>query len=87
MLEAEVARLREAYAEMEGRALAAEDAERMRVQEVQELAAREKQVKAEAEAAMATFRAEAFLDFRCSVVERRARFKLSQAQERRHIVE
>uniref|UniRef100_A0A2N9HQY3 DNA topoisomerase (ATP-hydrolyzing) n=1 Tax=Fagus sylvatica TaxID=28930 RepID=A0A2N9HQY3_FAGSY len=29
----------------------------------------------------------AFLDFRCSVVERRARFKLSQAQERRHIVE
>lgn len=30
---------------------------------------------------------EAFLDFRCSVVERRARFKLSQAQERRHIVE
>ncbi|PON66875.1 DNA gyrase, subunit A [Parasponia andersonii] len=30
---------------------------------------------------------EAFLDFRCSVVERRSRFKLSQAQERRHIVE
>ncbi|KAJ9685131.1 hypothetical protein PVL29_017243 [Vitis rotundifolia] len=30
---------------------------------------------------------QAFLDFRCSVVERRARFKLSQAQERRHIVE
>lgn len=29
----------------------------------------------------------AFLDFRCSVVERRARFKLSHAQERRHIVE
>ncbi|CAN1258562.1 DNA gyrase subunit A, chloroplastic/mitochondrial [Linum perenne] len=28
-----------------------------------------------------------FLDFRCSVVERRARFKLSQAQDRRHIVE
>ncbi|XP_024026223.1 DNA gyrase subunit A, chloroplastic/mitochondrial [Morus notabilis] len=30
---------------------------------------------------------EAFLNFRCSVVERRARFKLFQAQERRHIVE
>ncbi|GLT70725.1 hypothetical protein SLA2020_427850 [Shorea laevis] len=30
---------------------------------------------------------QAFLDFRCSVVERRARFKLSQALERRHIVE
>nr|Q5YLB5.1 RecName: Full=DNA gyrase subunit A, chloroplastic/mitochondrial; Flags: Precursor [Nicotiana benthamiana]AAR07942.1 DNA gyrase A subunit [Nicotiana benthamiana] len=30
---------------------------------------------------------QAFLDFRCSVVERRARFKLSQAQERNHIVE
>ncbi|XP_030551036.1 DNA gyrase subunit A, chloroplastic/mitochondrial [Rhodamnia argentea] len=30
---------------------------------------------------------EAFLEFRCSVVERRARFKLSHAQERRHIVE
>ncbi|GAB2287516.1 hypothetical protein Dimus_021891 [Dionaea muscipula] len=30
---------------------------------------------------------QAFLDFRCSVVERRARFRLSQAQERRHIVE
>ncbi|XP_043713637.1 DNA gyrase subunit A, chloroplastic/mitochondrial isoform X1 [Telopea speciosissima] len=29
----------------------------------------------------------AFLDFRCSVVERRARFKLSHAQERKHIVE
>ncbi|KAI9156091.1 hypothetical protein LWI28_000357 [Acer negundo] len=30
---------------------------------------------------------QAFLDFRCSVVERRARFKLSQMQERKHIVE
>ncbi|GKU91458.1 hypothetical protein SLEP1_g5330 [Rubroshorea leprosula] len=30
---------------------------------------------------------QAFLDFRCSVVERRARFKLSQALERKHIVE
>ncbi|RDX70160.1 DNA gyrase subunit A, chloroplastic/mitochondrial, partial [Mucuna pruriens] len=30
---------------------------------------------------------QAFLEFRCSVVERRARFKLSQAQVRRHIVE
>ncbi|MED6191870.1 hypothetical protein PIB30_004527 [Stylosanthes scabra] len=30
---------------------------------------------------------QAFIDFRCSVVERRARFKLSHAQERRHIVE
>ncbi|PKI43009.1 hypothetical protein CRG98_036587 [Punica granatum] len=30
---------------------------------------------------------QAFLDFRCTVVERRARFKLSQAQDRRHIVE
>ncbi|KAK1571614.1 hypothetical protein Q3G72_020108 [Acer saccharum] len=30
---------------------------------------------------------EAFLDFRCSVVERRARFKLSQMQERKHTVE
>ncbi|XP_010558248.1 PREDICTED: DNA gyrase subunit A, chloroplastic/mitochondrial isoform X2 [Tarenaya hassleriana] len=30
---------------------------------------------------------QAFLDFRCSVVERRARFKLSQAQQRKHIVE
>ncbi|CAN4111330.1 unnamed protein product [Withania somnifera] len=30
---------------------------------------------------------QAFLDFRCSVVERRAKFKLSQAQERNHIVE
>ncbi|XP_050886195.1 DNA gyrase subunit A, chloroplastic/mitochondrial isoform X2 [Lathyrus oleraceus] len=29
----------------------------------------------------------AFLDFRCSVVERRARFQLSKAQQRRHIVE
>ncbi|CAL8118165.1 unnamed protein product [Prunus armeniaca] len=29
---------------------------------------------------------QAFLDFRCSVIERRAKFKLSQAQERRHIV-
>ncbi|XP_073526200.1 uncharacterized protein [Phyllobates terribilis] len=29
---------------------------------------------------------QAFLDFRCSVVERRAQFKLSQAQDRRHIV-
>ncbi|KAK6934066.1 DNA topoisomerase, type IIA, domain A, partial [Dillenia turbinata] len=30
---------------------------------------------------------QAFLDFRCAVVERRTKFKLSQAQERRHIVE
>lgn len=30
---------------------------------------------------------QAFLDFRCSVVERRANFKLSQAQDRYHIVE
>ncbi|GMH11567.1 hypothetical protein Nepgr_013408 [Nepenthes gracilis] len=30
---------------------------------------------------------QAFLDFRCSVIERRAKFKLSQAQERKHIVE
>ncbi|KAK9124925.1 hypothetical protein Scep_013771 [Stephania cephalantha] len=30
---------------------------------------------------------QAFLDFRCSVIERRARFKLSHAQERKHIVE
>lgn len=30
---------------------------------------------------------QAFLDFRCSVVERRAQFKLSQAQDRYHIVE
>ncbi|KAF3434336.1 hypothetical protein FNV43_RR25439 [Rhamnella rubrinervis] len=30
---------------------------------------------------------QAFIDFRCSVVERRARFKLSQAQARSHIVE
>lgn len=30
---------------------------------------------------------QAFLDFRCSVVERRAKYKLSQAQERSHIVE
>lgn len=30
---------------------------------------------------------QAFLDFRCSVVERRAKFKLAQAQERNHIVE
>ncbi|KAK3228694.1 hypothetical protein Dsin_000575 [Dipteronia sinensis] len=30
---------------------------------------------------------QAFLDFRCSVVERRARFKLSQMQERKHTVE
>ncbi|KAF8748266.1 hypothetical protein HU200_013011 [Digitaria exilis] len=30
---------------------------------------------------------QAFLDFRCSVIERRARFKLSQALERKHIVE
>ncbi|KAF9612208.1 hypothetical protein IFM89_038630 [Coptis chinensis] len=29
----------------------------------------------------------AFLDFRCSVIERRAKHKLSQAQERKHIVE
>ncbi|CAL9103106.1 unnamed protein product [Musa acuminata var. zebrina] len=28
-----------------------------------------------------------FLDFRCSVIQRRARFKLSQALERQHIVE
>ncbi|XP_011046472.1 PREDICTED: DNA gyrase subunit A, chloroplastic/mitochondrial-like isoform X1 [Populus euphratica] len=30
---------------------------------------------------------QAFLNFRCSVVERRAMFKLSEAQKRRHIVE
>ncbi|KAI3948515.1 hypothetical protein MKW98_019265 [Papaver atlanticum] len=30
---------------------------------------------------------QAFLDFRCSVIERRAKFKLSQAQDRKHIVE
>ncbi|XP_004499748.1 DNA gyrase subunit A, chloroplastic/mitochondrial isoform X1 [Cicer arietinum] len=30
---------------------------------------------------------QAFLDFRCSVVERRARFQLSKAQQRRHVVE
>ncbi|KAF5202603.1 Dna gyrase subunit a [Thalictrum thalictroides] len=30
---------------------------------------------------------QAFLDFRCSVIERRARFKLSHAQDRLHIVE
>ncbi|XP_010922921.1 DNA gyrase subunit A, chloroplastic/mitochondrial isoform X1 [Elaeis guineensis] len=30
---------------------------------------------------------QAFLNFRCSVIERRARFKLSQVQERKHIVE
>lgn len=30
---------------------------------------------------------QAFLDFRCSVIERRARFKLAHAQDRRHIVE
>ncbi|KAL7157889.1 hypothetical protein ABFS83_02G106500 [Erythranthe nasuta] len=30
---------------------------------------------------------QAFLDFRCSVVERRAKYKLSQAQDRYHIVE
>ncbi|XP_065869571.1 DNA gyrase subunit A, chloroplastic/mitochondrial isoform X2 [Euphorbia lathyris] len=30
---------------------------------------------------------QSFLDFRCSAVERRARFKLSHAQERKHIVE
>ncbi|KAI4985925.1 hypothetical protein ZWY2020_018555 [Hordeum vulgare] len=30
---------------------------------------------------------QAFLDFRCSIIERRAKFKLSQALERKHIVE
>ncbi|KAL0916129.1 hypothetical protein M5K25_013613 [Dendrobium thyrsiflorum] len=30
---------------------------------------------------------QAFLDFRCSVIERRAGFQLSQAKERKHIVE
>ncbi|CAM0877228.1 unnamed protein product [Alopecurus aequalis] len=30
---------------------------------------------------------QAFLDFRCSVIERRAKFKLSQALDRKHIVE
>ncbi|XP_077248899.1 DNA GYRASE A [Tasmannia lanceolata] len=30
---------------------------------------------------------QAFLDFRCSIIERRAKFKRSQAQERKHIVE
>ncbi|XP_052192183.1 DNA gyrase subunit A, chloroplastic/mitochondrial isoform X18 [Diospyros lotus] len=30
---------------------------------------------------------QAFLDFRCSIVERRARYKLLQAQDRSHIVE
>ncbi|RWR74134.1 DNA gyrase subunit A, chloroplastic/mitochondrial [Cinnamomum micranthum f. kanehirae] len=30
---------------------------------------------------------QAFLDFRCSVIERRAKFKLSHAQDRKHIVE
>ncbi|KAJ6808771.1 DNA gyrase subunit A, chloroplastic/mitochondrial [Iris pallida] len=30
---------------------------------------------------------QAFLDFRCSIIERRAKFKLSQAKDRRHIVE
>ncbi|CDP19180.1 unnamed protein product, partial [Coffea canephora] len=29
----------------------------------------------------------AFLDFRCSVIERRARFKLSHTQDRHHTVE
>lgn len=33
------------------------------------------------------FMLQAFLDFRCSVIERRAKFKLSQAQDRKHIVE
>ncbi|KAI8024087.1 hypothetical protein LOK49_LG03G01993 [Camellia lanceoleosa] len=30
---------------------------------------------------------QAFLDFRCSVIERRARYKLSQAEDRSHIIE
>lgn len=30
---------------------------------------------------------QAFLDFRCNVIEKRARFKLSQLQERRHTIE
>ncbi|CAH2054162.1 unnamed protein product [Thlaspi arvense] len=30
---------------------------------------------------------QAFIDFRCSVVERRAKFKLSHAQQRKHIIE
>ncbi|XP_010486682.1 PREDICTED: DNA gyrase subunit A, chloroplastic/mitochondrial-like [Camelina sativa] len=30
---------------------------------------------------------QAFIEFRCSVVERRARFKLSHAQQRKHIIE
>lgn len=30
---------------------------------------------------------QAFLDFRCTVIERRAKFKLSQAEDRSHIVE
>ncbi|XP_031486660.1 DNA gyrase subunit A, chloroplastic/mitochondrial [Nymphaea colorata] len=30
---------------------------------------------------------QAFLDFRCSVVERRAKFRLAQAQEREHVIE
>ncbi|KAI3987479.1 hypothetical protein MKX01_017177 [Papaver californicum] len=30
---------------------------------------------------------QAFLDFRCSVIERRAKFNLSQAQDRKHIIE
>ncbi|XP_018491579.1 DNA gyrase subunit A, chloroplastic/mitochondrial [Raphanus sativus] len=30
---------------------------------------------------------QAFIDFRCSVVERRARYKLSHAQQRKHIIE
>ncbi|KAJ8447227.1 hypothetical protein Cgig2_030458 [Carnegiea gigantea] len=37
--------------------------------------------------ALVQFVSQAFLDFRCSVIERRARFKLAQAQERMHIVE
>ncbi|XP_029126255.1 uncharacterized protein LOC114915560 [Cajanus cajan] len=57
-LEAEVARLKEAVGEMEGRALAAEDAERMRVQEMKEVLAREAQIKAGAEASLTAFRAD-----------------------------
>ncbi|XP_029128983.1 uncharacterized protein LOC114916450 [Cajanus cajan] len=53
--DAEIARLKGAFAEMEARALAAEEA---RVREAKEAAAREEEMKAEADTVMAAFRAE-----------------------------
>ncbi|XP_029125993.1 uncharacterized protein LOC114915423 isoform X1 [Cajanus cajan] len=57
-LEAEVAKLKEALRDMEGRALDVEDVERMRVQEVKDMLAWDETAKADAEASLASFKTE-----------------------------